>query len=319
MRICGKSLLVLFLFSFASHSFSQSWLEKIKNSGVKIPDSVKEKVTETFSDETVKKSLNKTAESMENAFEDITPEEEYYIGRAVAAKILSKYKVYDSDEAQSYLNKVLHSLTVFSERPILFRDYSVVILDSDELNAFATSGGHIMVTLGLVKCCESEDALAAVLAHEVGHVLLEHSAKAIKKSRIGGAFAQAGGTAVVAANSGSAESVAQAAAMTEEIDSAISELLEKGYSKQQELSADTKALELLYGAGYNPRAMDSVLKALKEKSSASDASGFGKTHPTPDVRLKNVAIRYKFYPSESSYKNSEERVRRFKNFISLFG
>ncbi len=319
MRICGKSLLVLFLFSFASHSFSQSWLEKIKNSGVKIPDSVKEKVTETFSDETVKKSLNKTAESMENAFEDITPEEEYYIGRAVAAKILSKYKVYESDEAQSYLNKVLHSLTVFSERPILFRDYSVVILDSDELNAFATSGGHIMVTRGLVKCCDSEDALAAVLAHEVGHVLLEHSAKAIKKSRIGGAFAQAGGTAVVAANSGSAESVAQAAAMTEEIDSAISELLEKGYSKQQELSADTKALELLYGAGYNPHAMDSVLKALKEKSSASDASGFGKTHPTPDVRLKNVAIRYKFYPGESSYKNSEERVRRFKNFISLFG
>lgn len=317
MRSFGKSLLAFCLVAFSAPVFPQSWLDKIKSSGAKIPESVRERVTEAFSDETVQKSMNKTAESMESAFEDITPEEEYYIGRAVAAKILSKYKVYESDKAQSYLNKVLHSLTVFSERPILFRDYSVVLLDSPELNAFATSGGHIMVTLGLVKCCESEDALAAVLAHEVGHVLLEHSAKAIKKSRIGGAFAQAGGTAVVAANSGSAESVAQAAAMTEEIDSAISELLEKGYSKQQELSADTKAIELLHGAGYNPRAMDSVLNALKRNASASDSSGFGKTHPSPDVRLKNVSIRYKFYPGESGYKSSEERVRRFREFVSM--
>jgi len=319
-----NKLKIIFFFAlfefFDFNLFSQSWLDSFNNVKNKFPDSVREKVDEAFSNENIKKSVSSTENAFNIAFEDISPEEEYYIGREIAARILAKYNVYESDEAQKYLNMILHSLTVFSERPILFKDYSVVILDSDEINAFATAGGHIMVTLGLIKCSSSEDSLAAILAHEVGHVLLKHSSKAIKKSRLGGAAAKASGTALLFADSINEKKVDEnslkdANALSTNIDSAINEMIETGYSQQQELSADTKSLELLDGAGYNPRAMDIILKALLEKSSKNDKSGFGKNHPSPSARLKNVSIRYKYYPDSSTYKVSKERENRFEAFF----
>lgn len=311
-----KKFIFLFSFTvlFSFFSFSDEWLDMINDAKNQLPKSMREQVDEAMKDKEIKNFASETKKSFSNALEEITPEEEYYIGRAVAANILSKYKVYESKEGQKYLNKILHALTVFSERPVLFKDYFVVILDSDEINAFATSGGHIMITRGLINCASSEDSLAAVLAHEVGHVLLKHSAKAIKNSRLGGAAAKATGKAILLANDNSEKSKNEARIVSSNIDNAINEMLETGYSKQQEYSADTKALELLYSSGYNPHALDELLNVLKTKSSTSDKSGFGKTHPSPDMRLKNTSLRYKIYPEDSFYKKSEERENRFIKF-----
>lgn len=304
-----------------SSASAQGWFDTLNDAKRQLPDSLRSRIDGALSNDGVRRSFEETQRQLSRALDEITPEEEYYVGRAVAAKILAKYRVLDCPQAQGYLNRILHSLTVFSERPILFRDYCVVILDSDEVNAFATAGGHVMVTRGLVSCADSEDALAAVLAHEVGHVLLKHSAKAIKSARLGGAAARAGGTAGLALNaSGSGVSV-DADALRSEIDAAVTEVIETGYSQSQELSADTKALELLDGAGYDPRAMDSVLKALKAalKAQGKSGGGFSRTHPSPDVRLKNVSIRYRFYPPSGSYSPPSSRAARFAEFRRALG
>jgi len=117
--------------------------------------------------------LEKSAPAIQKAFEQITPEQEYYIGRAVGANILAMYKIDNSRPAMTaYVNKIANALVINSERPEIFNGYHANILDSDEINAFATSGGHIFITRGLIDSAASEDELAAVIAHEVAHIQL---------------------------------------------------------------------------------------------------------------------------------------------------
>ena len=89
------------------------------------------------------------ASSASKAMEEITPENEYYIGRAVAATVLTNYKKANAEKQQAYLNKIINTLAINSEEAEPFNGYHVMILDSSEINAFATSGGHIFVTKGL--------------------------------------------------------------------------------------------------------------------------------------------------------------------------
>ena len=127
--------------------------------------------------------------SYAKTFEEITPEQEYYIGRAVAANVLTAYKIQTNMPAEtSYVNRICNALVIHSARPEIFNGYRVAILDSDEINAFATPGGHIFITRSLLECASSEDTLAAVISHEVAHIQLEHGLKAIKSSRRAEAF-----------------------------------------------------------------------------------------------------------------------------------
>ena len=243
-------------------------------------------------------NLLKGSEQIFNAAEEISPEEEYYFGRALAAKFLTKYEVLDAPFAQAYLNLIVHSLAAHSERPVLFKDYSVVILDSDEINAFATCGGHIMVTRGLLRCASSEDSLAAVLAHELSHILLQHSVSSIKVNRIRNAVSQI--------------------LDKETFDKDVEDVLTNGYSHTQEFEADAKALELLYATGYNVQAMDKMLLALEEHSvSDDDLLGFGKTHPNPKIRRQALSQKYKKYGQSKKFKENKARKKRFEAFKSL--
>ncbi len=72
------------------------------------------------------------------------------------------------------------SLVIFSDRPETFGGYHFLLLDSNEINAFAAPGGLILVTRGMLQCCANEDELAAVLAHEIAHVEKKHGLTAIK-------------------------------------------------------------------------------------------------------------------------------------------
>ena len=78
----------------------------------------------------------------------ISEEEEYYIGRAVAANILSRYPLWKNSEVTRYLNLVGKTLVLKSERPEIFGGYHFGLLDSQEANAFSAPGGIIFLTRG---------------------------------------------------------------------------------------------------------------------------------------------------------------------------
>ena len=96
-----------------------------------------------------------------DSFRDITPEQEYYIGRAVGATLVTRYKPWRRESAEQYLNVMGQALAQFSDLPQTFGGYRFMVLDSDEVNAFAAPGGLIFVTRGMLRCCPDEDSAAA--------------------------------------------------------------------------------------------------------------------------------------------------------------
>jgi len=122
--------------------------------------------------------------ALNSANAEITPVDAYFLGRAVAANILAAYKPYTRNpELTQYVNRICQTLAINSSQPTAYNGYHVIILDSAEFNAFATSGGHIFITKGLAEAVTSEDMLAAIIAHELAHIILKHSVEIINEVR----------------------------------------------------------------------------------------------------------------------------------------
>ena len=249
--------------------------------------------------------IDESREAIAKSKEEITPEQEYYIGREVAAKVLSQYRLYQNARATTYVNEVCMALTSASDMPDIYNGYHVGILDSREINAISTPGGHIFVTRGLLECATSEDEIAAVIAHEVGHIQLKHAVKSIKTSRLNDA---------TLSTIGAAGSIVTGGTYQDGLGNAANELMTTlsttGYSKTQEYEADAKAASLMADAGYNPEALRSMLEVLKEKEK-TETEGMMKTHPSASSRLFQVRghIRTAGYGTASF--NEEKRAARF--------
>lgn len=230
-------------------------------------------------------SIKKSTKAVAKSLEEFTPEQEYYIGRTVGAVVLDKYKPLTNGKANAYLNTLGQTLSQFSDTPELFAGYHFLVLDSDDINAFATPGGHVFVTRGLIRCCKSEDALAAVLAHEIGHIQLRHGMKAIEKARTTEALtilAQEG------AKSFGSQEVAQ---LTNAFGGVISDItntmINNGYSRSYEYQADAAAVTILRRAGYNPGALRAMLEVMARQIKPG-GTDFAKTHPSPENRIAEL-------------------------------
>jgi predicted Zn-dependent protease len=231
------------------------------------------------------RSINRAGEALEKTFEDITPEQEYYLGRAVAATILRDYPPLDDQEANLYVNRVGQTLAMASDRPETFGGYHFLVLDSDEINAFAAPGGLILVTRGMLACCGSEDELAAVLAHEIAHVQHKDGLRAIKKSRLTAALTT---LSLEAARNLGGEDLRE---LTEQFEGSIGDitqtLVNSGYARSQEHAADRAALAILVRVGYDPAALLRMLEAMGRRWEPH-GPGFARTHPGPGDRVAGI-------------------------------
>jgi predicted Zn-dependent protease len=227
----------------------------------------------------------KSGEAVAKSFEDITPEQEYYVGRAVGANILAQYPPHNLAAANSYLNLLGQSLALVSDRPETFGGYHFLILDSAEINAFAAPGGLIFVSRGLLACADDEDAVAAILAHEIGHVVRQHGLKAIKTARFKDAGLAIGLAAVE--KLGPSELAKVTAAFTGTIGDITSTLVNSGYSRTAEKEADLAAVDILKRAGYDPNALVRMLQVMDSRLQPG-GPGFAKTHPDPKDRIATI-------------------------------
>lgn len=293
-------LVAISLMAFASCETTN----KVTNGMQKAADKITEK-GQAISDKNRVK-IDKSREAIAKSKEEITPEQEYYIGREVAAKILSSNKLYQNAKATSYVNEICTAITSSSDMPDIFNGYHVGILDSKEINAISTPGGHIFVTRGLLECASSEDEVAAVMAHEIGHIQLKHALKSIKTSRLNDAAL----TAIAAAGS-----IVTGSAYQDGVGSTVDELMTTlsttGYSKTQEFEADAKAAHLLADAGYNPQALRTMLEVLKEKEK-TETGGMMTTHPSASSRLFQVRGHIRNAAYGTSNYNEDKRKARFE-------
>jgi predicted Zn-dependent protease len=260
-------------------------------------------------------SAVKVGEAVVKGVEDLTPEQEHYLGRAVAARMLASYPPVGQSRKDGYLNEIGNYLATFSTLPETFGGYHFALVDSNEINAFAAPGGTILITRGLYQQARNEDQLAAVLAHEIAHVALRHGLSAIQQSNL----AKAGtiiGKEVVKHKAGS--DLAQVEQLTgvfgSSVEDIVTNMAESGYSKGQEFDADSEALRILHAAGYNPQGLSALLghlvSAEKEAAAAGlKPVGFFATHPQASERLARVDGAISDYRLATS--PSEKRDKRF--------
>ena len=249
-------------------------------------------------------STKRVSGAVTKTFQDITPEQEYYIGRTVAATVLLGYKPLQADDLNDYVNRIGQALAQFSTRPETFGGYHFLVLDSDDINAFAAPGGLILATRGLLECCQTEDELAAVLAHEIGHVEKLHGLRAIRTGRLNSALTI---LAVEAGKNLAGENLAEVTkAFDESINDITTTLMNSGYSRKLEFEADAAAIGILKQAGYQPGALVAMLENMA-KSWDSSRKDFAATHPPPADRIAELQKA----KVESSKETAAARQKRF--------
>lgn len=248
----------------------------------------------------------KTGSKAVEASRPISDSEEYYIGRAVAARVLGANRLYNDPQLTTYVNEVGQAVARKSTRPNTFKGYHFAVLDTTEPNAFACPGGTIFVTRGLVQMCASEDELAAVLAHEVGHVANKDGVNSISKARWTQVLTTLGTeTAKQYAGAGG-----QIISLFEgSIDDVFKTIVVNGYSREAEYAADAAAVATLRAAGYDAGALPTLLAKMQAKQGAG-ASGIFKTHPPTSERLAKVKTAA---PGGTTDKMEAQRTKRFQS------
>jgi len=239
--------------------------------------------------------------------EEFTPQEAYFLGRAVSAHILDKYPLYTGNPyVTNYLNFICYALAINSSVPEWYNGYHVAIINSNIPNAFSTPGGHIFLSLALIDLAETEDMLAAIIAHELAHIQLKHGIADIEHLRFIQDLKQEKNRI---SNTFTLES--QLRSFSDSVNEITQTLFSRGYSQLQEFEADTFALSLLSSAGYNPESYLELLKIL-EKLNIKQTGGLNESHPLPAMRIARVEKELSAYVKKN---DSSVRQRRFLNIM----
>lgn len=221
-------------------------------------------------------------EKLAKATQKLSPEQEYFLGRGVSAMVFSKYPPLKNTALNSYVNRVGNALAIYSDRPETYSGYHFVVVDTDQVNAMSAPGGFVYISKGFLKIIPSEDALAAVLAHEIGHINLDHGIDAISQSNLTDALTTVGKEA--ASSYGGYETQALVSTFGGSIKDVFDTLIENGYSRSQEYAADEYAAKLLPKAGYSASALTGMLALLKDFD-GDKSGGWYSTHPSAERRI----------------------------------
>jgi len=214
----------------------------------------------------------------------MSEEREATLGAQEHENIIQQFGLYEDPELNRYVRSIGAKVTSDTERPDV--TYKFFVIDSPIVNAFALPGGYIYLSRGLIALANNEAQMAAVLAHEAGHITGRHSAERYSQSVVTGLGA--GILGAVLGEPGVADALGLGA-----------NLYLSSYSRGQESEADTLGLRYMSQAGYDPDQMAAFLSNLQAQSGL-DAQLAGKntqpsvnyfsTHPaTKDRVLKTVS------------------------------
>jgi len=207
----------------------------------------------------------------------LSRDDEISIGRDAAPDFEAEFggKVNDA-RLQDYVASIGRRLETVADRAMPYR---FAALNSDTPNAFALPDGSIYITAGLLRLMTNERQLAAVLGHEIGHVVHRDSAKALERAY---------GVQILAAVAGAAlgGDAGTAAEMGTKI---VGSLVNLNYSRKQEYAADQAGILFMSRAGYNPWGMVELLNALMESHGGESGGGLSEMLATHPLTTKRIA------------------------------
>ncbi len=205
----------------------------------------------------------------------MSEQDEIAFGRDVAANLLGAAPPVKDAALQEYVNRVGMWLALHTDRPNL--PWHFAVLDTNDINAFSTPGGYVLITRGLLLQCHDESELAGVLAHEISHVVAKHALNTMKK----------GAVADIASEALSDYAAKRGGEQYRKLVSAGTEIYARGLDKEDEFAADRMGVVIAARAGYDPYGLAAVLQTLASINPQSDAVALMfKTHPDSEKRLE---------------------------------
>ena len=204
-------------------------------------------------------------------------EKEIALGKQLAQQIDSTAKIVDDPVIAEYVNRVGQNLVRNSDAKVPF---TIKVIDSEKVNAFALPGGFFYVNTGLIKLAEGEAELAGVMAHEIAHVAARHGTKQASR----GQLAQFASIPLIFLGGGWGAYGAQQA-----MSLAIPMTFLK-FSRGFEKESDLLGVQYLYKTGYDPTAMVTFFERLqaKEKKKPGTLTKIFRSHPPTGSRIKNI-------------------------------
>ena len=237
----------------------------------------------------------------------MSEEAEIKQGQKMHAEIVQSMGIYNNPELQEYVNAVGKKLAEHSDRPKLA--FTFTVLDLQEVNAFATMGGFVYISRGILPYLSSEAELAAVLGHEIGHITAKHMARQQTQGTMAGIASIA--TAILTGQPALAQ-----------LTNVAGEAVVRGYGRDMELEADRLGAEYLARSGYDPEAMIRVIRTLKDQERFEVISakqegraphiyhGLFATHPDNDTRLKQAITQANVVHATGKTENEADFLRR---------
>ncbi|WNZ23175.1 M48 family metalloprotease [Leptolyngbya sp. NK1-12] len=198
----------------------------------------------------------------------LSDRQEVALGRQINDQLVSRELNLNSDRnVNNYINAIGQRLVPYSDRSDI--PYTFQVVEDSKINAFATMGGYVYVTTGLIRAADNEAQLASVISHEIGHIASQHAIEQMRESALAqGLVSAAGLDRNTAVNLG------------------VELALRRPNSRRDEFEADQRGLTTLTAAGYAPGAMVDFMRKLQNQPSVP---AFLSTHPAVSDRIRALS------------------------------
>ena len=231
-------------------------------------------------------------------------EKEIALGRQIAAEVEQQVKLVEDPIVTEYINRVGQNIVLHSDAKVPF---TIKVIDSDEVNAFALPGGFFYVNKGLILAADNESELAGVMAHEIAHVAARHAIEnngkgtALNYGLLAGIIFTGGIAGAVLQNTAG---LAQALAFF-------------NFSRGAEKEADSLGVQYLYASGYDPTGMATMFEKLasKNKKKPGTLSKLFSSHPQSVDRRDDSLQLVSRFPDREEYIISTSEFQRVKKHL----
>ncbi len=228
-------------------------------------------------------------------------DKEVAIGRQFAQEVDRSAKLVEDPIIVEYINKVGQNLVLHSDAKVPF---TIKVIDSDEINAFALPGGFFYVNKGLILTADNEAEMAGPMAHEIAHVAARHGVEQASKGEI----VNWGSLPLIFLGGWGGFAARQVASL------AIPMGFLK-FSRGAEYEADTLGVQYLWASGYDPRSMATFFEKLQaqEKKKPGTIVRIFSTHPMVGDRIEKVNALISRFPERSEYTINTSEFTQVKN------
>jgi predicted Zn-dependent protease len=210
----------------------------------------------------------------------ISAEQEIAMGLQSAPQMAQEFGGVSRNEKATQLVKQVGARIVANStaRQTPYRYEFHLLADPQTINAFALPGGQVFITEALLGRLETEDQLAGVLGHEVGHVVARHSAERLAQMELAQGLT---GAVTMATYDPSNPNGGYLANM-------VANMLTMKYGRDQELQSDDLGVRFMIESGYNPEDLIGVMEILKQAAGPNRTPEFQSTHPDPENRAQKI-------------------------------